>query len=207
MPLYLCECQRASCENENGLIFGLHVQGSFHSKDFFCFCYTAGHDIQIHSWVLGIKLKLSSLHVQISKYFYSLSHLPSSCLCLRQYHFVEDALELLICMPLPLKYLDVRNISPFSDLFIYVCMCVQLHIAHVLRQVCSVLLPYSLRKGLTRPEASLEDNKPHQSSCLLYSAGIIQIMLAMYVFLCIFLGFEFRFSLRHCFNLLPLFSL
>lgn len=32
-----------------------------------------------------------------------------------------------------LKYLDIKSIPPYSDLFIYVCMCVQVHIAHVLR--------------------------------------------------------------------------
>lgn len=36
-------------------------------------------------------------------------------------------------LQVPLKYLDIKSIPPYSDLFIYVCMYVQVHIAHVLR--------------------------------------------------------------------------
>lgn len=115
--------------------------------------------------------------------------------CLRTPDLCASTSQILGCQ----KYTTILR-------FIYLCVyvCASAHCSCFKVGVLCHFLPYSLRKGLTRPEASLEDSKPHQSSCLLYSAGIIQIMLAMYIFLCIFLGFEFRFSLRHCFNLLPL---
>lgn len=135
------------------------------------------------------------------EYFYLLNHLPSSCL------FVDNVILLRMtynswsaCLYLSNTWMS--EVYHHTQIYLCVCACVSAHYSCFKLGVPYHFLSYSLRKSLTRPEASLEDSKPHQSSCLLFNAGMTQAVLAMCMFLCICLGFELRFPLKHCSSLL-----